>query len=1377
MCSKYICKKYDLVEDYRNKFLLNFFKAFKKAYVKNKAILLLGLLLLFNNLGYAQKDHISFENLTVEQGLSQSSILSIAQDSMGFMWFGTKDGLNRYDSRSFEVFKNNEKDTTSLSSSLNINALLTDSKGNLWVGTQKGLNKYDPESNSFIRFMHNPKQKNSISHNTIRCLYEDRQGNIWIGTDSGLNKLINPNHFERFLTNTKGLGVHPTIKAIHQDTENTVWVGTQNGLLSLQYKNGSYRYKTYHHNDKNINSIAANDINTITEDLNHNLWIGTHFKGLDLFDRTSKTFKHFKAQPGNPNSLSSNVIRKIRVDRTGNLWIATLNGINVYDPVKQRFSIYQHNPENPSSLSQNSVYDIFQGNAGSVWVGTYYGGINVYHANAVPFKVYKHYSYKNSLSSNIISAIVEDNKNNLWIGTEAEGLNYYNRETGRFTTFKSNLSSGNSLSSNLIKAIVIDDNGDLWIAAYEGGLDFYSPKTGKFKNYKLDAANPNSLSANRVTTLLKDRKGRIWIGSRKGLYQYNQVEDNFIAFSNPYRKGGLPSKTINHLFLDGQQNIWVATDDGLFYYPNDAKSFRRLRVKYNPEILKKINCIQEDADGNLWFGSYNGGLLRYDRTNQEVFIYTKKNGLPSNNVTGILEDNDGVLWLSTDKGLAKFEAGLFKVYTRNDGLPGNVFNYHSLLKTKKGELFFGGYNGMVSFIPEEIKENKKAPKMVFTRLRLFNKAVSIKDKTGLLDKALSRTKEIIFNHEQNIFSVDFSALNYIKSRKNSYAYKLEGFEKDWNYVNIPTATFTNLPAGHYNLLIKGANNDGIWSESLGKLAIIVKPPFWLTWWAYIFYGLLLAGLLFMIIRFILIKALLKREHEVHQMKLDFFTNVSHEIRTPLTLILGPLEKIIEDTREQKSINNNLLGVAKNVKRLSKLINELMDFRKIESGKMRLNISEGDFVSFAKEIFLSFQHLAIQRKIQYSFKSTEEEIKLFFDKEQLEKVVFNLLSNAFKFVPDKGKISVQIIQDEDQLKFKVLDNGIGIPDSSKKKIFTDFYQAGNHQGRNAGTGIGLALSKNIAELHHGDLTLEENSKDTCFNLSLKLGSSHFNKVDLVELADHENPLVYHLQSEIDAMIYENSEHKPSHSYKEKPLLLVVDDNEEVRNFIVKTVGVFYWVKEANNGEQALLMATEEIPDLIISDVMMPIMDGFELCRMLKTDERTRHIPVILLTARSGEIHELDGLKTGADIYLTKPFSVQKLLLNIENLLALHENMRKRFSQQLILEPTNVTIESTDQEFLEKVLKLIDSNINNSAFNVNQFAAEIGMSTPVFYKKIKALTGLTVNNFVKSIRLKRAAQLLEQHAGTVYEIAYMVGFSDPKYFSREFRKQFGKIPSEY
>lgn len=1345
--------------------------------------LLFFVLLFYTIEATAQKSNISFNHLTVENGLSQSSVLSITQDSLGFMWFGTKDGLNKFNTQNFEIYKYHKKDKSSLTSSMNINALLTDHKGNVWVGTQKGLNLYLPKTNSFKRFQYHPKRKNSLSNNIIRCIYEDRQGYLWVGTDSGLNKMVGPDKFERYFTSTgpaKGR-VHHLIKAIHQDHNNVMWIGTIQGLSSMTLEKGKYRYQSYIHEAGRPESLSDNDISSILEDRRHNLWIGTHNSGLELLDRTKGVFRHFRSKKGQANSISSNVIRKMMVARDGKLWVSTLNGINIIDVENQTVRVLNHHPDDPSSLNQNSIYDMMQDAAGSVWVGTYYGGVNVYHENSTPFREYKSNSGKNALSSNVVSAILEDQKHNLWIGTEAEGLNYYDRSSGKFNSFRHDPENPASLSSNLVKAVSVDHKGKVWVGTYEGGLDLFLPESGSFKHYKPNPADPYALNSNRIIALLHDSQKRFWIGTRaQGIYLYNEKSDNFDPYTG--KDGEHDLRIVRCFFEDSKKNIWIACSSGTYILENNSNTLRRFKTRNNDTKFNDINFIQEDSKGIIWLGGYESGLIRYIPELKTTRFFTKEEGLPSNVVLGMLEDAKGYLWISTDNGLSKFDRKVFKTYTVRDGLPGNVFNYNSFFKDSKGEFFFGGFNGMVSFFPDQIKDNKMVPKAVFSRLRLFNKPVNINDETELLSENFSLTKSITFSHHQNIFTIDFAVLNYIKSEKNRYAYKLEGFEKDWNYVSSPSATFTNLPSGTYTLLIRGSNNDGVWTAAPARLTIHVNPPFWKTWWAYLIYLSCFLGLLFLFSRFLWIRALLRREHELYQMKLDFFTNVSHEIRTPLTLIVGPLENLINETQESPALNRKLLTVRKNAGRLTRLVNELMDFRKAESGKLRLNISPGNIVPFAKEIFLSFQYLAIKHQISYQFISEEEEIEVYFDNEQLEKVVFNLLSNAFKFTPDGGAIHLAVLKTKDGfLEIRISDNGKGIPEESRAKLFTNFYQVKDPLSRNSGTGIGLALSKKIAQLHYGGLFLldEKNTTEegmhTCFCLKLKLGQTHFSKEELVEeFLNSENPEHYQFNPDPENVWTS----LPQENVTEEPLtLLIVEDNHEVRDFIVQSLSPYYQILVAENGEEGVDLAIEKIPDLIVSDVMMPVMDGLQLCRTLKVDVRTSHIPIILLTARSGNIHEVNGLRTGAEAYLTKPFSINSLQLNISNLLMLQANMRRKFSQQITLQPSNILIESSDEEFLNKVMLIIENNFAEADFSVNTLASDLGMSTPVLYKKIKVLTGLTVNNFVKSVRLKRAAQLLRQNVYTVYEIAYIVGFNDPKYFSKEFIKQFGRTPSDY
>jgi len=1293
----------------------------------------------------------TFEHITVEQGLSQSAVLSIAQDSLGFMWFGTKDGLNRYDSKNIEIYRSKANDPKSLSSSININTLLVDSKGFLWVGTQHGLNKYLADSDSFQQYLHQVNNPTSISNDVIRTLFEDNGGNIWVGTEKGLNKILPNGEFERIEIESfakNGL-TNDFIKAIYQDRQGVIWIGTTGGLARMTNSGKNYHFKFFVSDKNNTGSISGNDISAITEDKQGNLWIGTRLKGFNLFDRNKETFTRLDSRSG--IGLNSDDVRKITVDKNGKLWIATLLGIHIYNPFTHK--IEQHfinEPENSYSLTQNSIYDIYQDKLGSMWIGTYFGGLNITHSLISPFSLYQHFSYRNSLSSNIISAMVEDDGKNLWIGTEGGGLNYFDRKNNRFIEFKHTVGRDNSLSSNLIKDLALDAEGNLWATTFEGGLNVFNTRTRTFKS--------SSLNSNRLSVLLIDSRQQIWVGTRNGVFIYNKGTGKFNLVK-------IPRTFVYYIFEDSENRIWVACESGLFLKEAKSKRFVNITLKDNPSWFLRINAISEDSKGKIWFATHNGVLV-YTYKDKSVKLYTENQGLPTNTVLGVIEDNQKNIWFSTTKGLAKFEKGIFKIYNKADGLAGNVFNYNSFLKDSKGELFFGGFNGLLSFRPEDIKENKSKPEVILTSLRLSDKPVSVGDTTKILKKAIWQTSKIGIPYNENVFSLDLAVLNYISPEKNRYAYKLEGIDKQWNELQSSNISFNKLSDGDYTLLYKGSNNDGVWSD-VKKLHITIYPPFWKSWWAYLFYLTVLAGIAFVSIRYFIMEALLKKEHEIHQLKIDFFRNVSHEIRTPLTLILGPLERLIQDIGTNSTFRNQLLGIDKHVKRLVKLINELLDFSKVEAGRMSLRIERVNLVDFVYDIYQSFQYKAKEGEIEYEFYSENPVIEAYIDQNQLEKVIYNLLSNAFKFTPNNGKIKVKIQENRNDISVRIIDSGKGIAKENKTKIFTDFYQEDTDQ-RSIGTGIGLALSKSIAKLHKGDLIVEDIETATEFCLILKKGHEHLDGFQFIDDEAYDDDI---------QTVFSGDTGRYTETEIDIPTILVVEDNKEVRDFVVETLKDRYKMYTAENGSEGLKLAMNYIPDIIISDVMMPVMDGIEFCKGIKTDERTNHIPVILLTARSSEADELEGLKTGADAYITKPFTIDKLKYTVSNMVASQEIMRSKFSRRLSLEPNQPEIEHPDGKFIEKVLHLLEQNIGNPDFGVNDFAYEIGMSTPIFYKKIKAITGLTVNNFMKSFRLKRALQLMEQKQGTISEIAYIVGFTDPKYFSKEFKKQFGKTPTEF
>ncbi|KFC58715.1 histidine kinase [Flavobacterium gilvum] len=1235
----------------------------------------------------------------------------------------------------------------------------------MWVQSNS-LDLYHSKDNSFESII--PQKEG------VKKILLDTKGNLWIGTKNQLKfktakgKKIIP------ITIAKG---NIYVSELFEDHEKHIWAGTSAGLFELFFSNKKLIIK------RHLSSIFKNgenidQINSIVQDKNLKYWIGTKTRGLYLFDKKSALLTHFLKNNNDKNSLVNNNVRKILLNKNGSIWIGTQDGLSILNPYTHQFSNYQHDPSNPNSLSQNSIYDVFQDKDGSVWIATYFGGVNVVYSVNTPFTIYQNNINKNSISSNIISPIAEDNNHNLWIGTEAGGLNYFDRNNQQFSKYKNNSNNKNSLSSNLVKTIAIDKDQNLWIGAGDyGGLNLFNPKTSKVTTFRRNT-DKNTIASDCITSLVINKQNILFIGTDLGL---NILDITHQKFSFIALKGKtFIDKSIYTLFEDKKGSIWIGTlGGGIHLYKNSRIQYKIFKDSLHKPFNYSVNCFYQDSQGNMWAGTSRNGLALLNPENNSFKIFNIKNGLPSDNISGIIEDNDSNLWISTDNGLVKYNLSskTFRTFNMLDGLPANQFNTNSVLKDHQGRLFFGTFDGLVSFIPKNIAINRIPPDVVLSNLKLSNAPVKINDENGILNQDINFSNTLTFDHTQNNFTIEFSALNFIKSNKNKYAYKLDGLEKNWNYVDIPSATYINIPAGHYHLLVKAANNDGIWSKNVKKTEIVILPPVWKTWWAYLIYFATAFAIAYYILKFFKTKADLKQELYFEKMRLDFFTNVSHEIRTPLTLILGPIEKLEQLTAENTQANKYAVSIKNNTERLYRLVNELLDFRKADSGNLSLNFFEKDIVSALKSVFDHFQPLAESKHIRYTFKSSDPQILVYFDKDQIEKVFFNLLSNAFKFTQNEGRITLKIALKNRTVKITVTDNGKGIDIDNIDYIFKNFYQA----GKNIGTGIGLALSKSLIELHKGKIkaaskpaTATEAGKTT-FTVVLQLGKNHINEIDITTTPTIENPIYeevnnYTTEDYIASPVIEN-ESKTAH-------ILIVEDNDEVREFIKQSLGNQYHVSESKNGLKGYKKAIQNLPDLIISDVMMPIMDGLELCKKLKTDVRTSHIPVIMLTAKSAPIHQIQGLQYGADAYITKPFSDQFLQLNIRNLLSLKNALQKKYSEQLLKLPIIISTESSQEEiFLQKLQQIIENNISNADLDISFITSEIGMSRAVLYKKFSALTDLTLNDYIKKQRLKHAVELFQKGETSILSVSEQVGFNNAKYFNREFKKVYNISPSEY
>ncbi|WP_256009615.1 hybrid sensor histidine kinase/response regulator transcription factor [Desertivirga xinjiangensis] len=1323
---------------------------------------------------------LKFNSLDIEDGLSQNSVLSITQDSKGFLWLGTRDGLNRYNSHQFVVYKHSASDSTTLSDNY-ITALLSDTRGRLWVGTRNGLNLYDGKRNSFERVK--IKRPGAATGNlAISHLYEDRKGRIWVSCEGALFVIEGYEGSQKIkLIPLSARRI--VFRCVFQDKKGWFWIGTSSGILKLLERNNKF-VRIAPAVPPGLRNVQ---VNSFFEDQVYNLWIGTSGNGLFLFSASAGGFRNFLHQSRSKNSLINNYVRRLLADGKGRLLIGTQEGLSVLNLSTHEFENYVHSPWDKNSLNQNSIHSLFKDNAGNIWIGTFFGGLNSYFAYNTPFAVYSTRTPGISLTNNVISSIIED-EGVLWIGTEGGGINCINRSAGTRSSFTHDAGNPASLGSNLVKVIYKDKKGLIWVGTHGGGLNLFNRENRSFTRFLYQ--NRETVGS-EITALLDDSKGNFWVGTEiSGLHVYQKKGNSLLPLPNN-RIAGLTKKiSILALAETSDRKIWFGGPSGL--YQITGNKVKKMSIS-GEAGLSAVNCIVEDGNRNVWIGTKNGGLILLNLQGKLLARYTVKEGLADNNVLGVIPYDKAEIWISTGKGLSRFDASheIFYNYTEADGIAGRIFNNNSYYKSSKGEFFFGGYDGLTSFFPDQIEINTLQSPLYLTSLKIHNSEASSSKPEIRSTGDINSKGKITLSHDQNVFSVDFAILNFIKPAKNEYLYKLEGYDDEWKSTSTPSVTFTNVPPGAYTLLVRAKNNDSSWIER-SLLGITVNPPFWKTWWAYIIYLLVLSGLVVFGLRHMLLKAMLDKNRELTQLKLNFFTNISHEIRTHLSLITGPAENLLKEGSADLKDQQQLITIRNNSESLLKLVNELMEFRKAETGHLQLHVQQWDLLPILKAAISSYYEAAVSKNIQVSLECDYSRMELYFDKDQLEKVIYNLLSNAFKFTPQNGFIRVSVQESNEQVEIAISNTGKGIAKENISKLFDNYFQEDDHGKSNTGYGIGLALSRSITEVHQGALTvsseeLGSDDKLTCFSLKLRKGYGHFDPSWIKnDPAPERYGQTISARQEFEQLA-ESSDNEGSASAGLTHSVLIVEDNAEIRKLIKGSLHNMFRIYESSNGMEAIDFVKQNLPDLIITDVMMPEMDGLELCRRIKSDESTSHIPVFMLTAKNTAENQVSGLQTGADIYISKPFSPRVLLLQVENFFKAREILWRRFGTKLRLDPgipSEMLPESKepkmhplDEAFLNKITGFVNQNIGEPEFGVASLSAMAAMSQPVLFKKIKALTGLSANDFVKSLRMRRAAELLLENHYTVYEVSYMVGYDNSKYFSKEFKKQFNVSPSEY
>ena len=1253
----------------------------------------------------------------------------------------------------------------------------TDSQGRVWIGTRDGLSRYDEEKDIFQNFFYEKNGK----HLQVNGIEEISPEQLLISTPEGL--IMFDIKESKFIDDSFSTAMHKTIASTLYRQGDQIYIGTStDGLYTY-----SITQKTF---EKVIPILGTKQIQAILQQSPTRIWVATEGAGLFLINPKTKEIKNYLHSPSNPKSISSNYIRSLAMDSQNRLWIGTFNDLNIYHEGTDSFASYSSNPVENGSLSQRSVRSIFMDSQGGMWLGTYFGGLNYYHPIRNRFKNIRNIPYKNSLSDNVVSCIVEDKDKNLWIGTNDGGLNLYNPITQRFTSYTlQEDESARGIGSNNIKAVYVDEKKSLvYIGTHAGGLSILHRNSGQVENF--NQRNSQLVNEN-VYAILPDGEGNLWLGTLSALVRFNPEQRSFTTIEK--EKDGTPvvSKQITTLFRDSHKRLWIGGEEGLSVFKQEGLDIQKASILPVSNVTKLFtNCIYEASNGIIWVGTREG-FYCFNEKDKQIKRYNTTNGLPNNVVYGILEDSFGRLWLSTNRGISCFnpETEKFRNFTESDGLQSNQFNTASYCRTSVGQMYFGGINGITTFRPELLLDNPYTPPVVITKLQLFNKVVRPDDETGILTKNISETKSITLKSWQTAFSIEFVVSNYISGQHNTFAYKLEGYDKEWYYLtDSRTVSYSNLPQGTYQFLVKAANSDGKWNPIPTALEIIVLPIWYKTWWALLIFFATFAGFITFVFRFFWMRKSMEaqleierrdKEHqeEINQMKMRFFINISHELRTPLTLILTPLQEIINKISDRWT-RNQLEYIQRNANRLLHLVNQLMDYRRAELGVFELKAKKGNAHQLIQDNFLFYDKLARHKKITYTLHSELEDKEVLFDANYLELIVNNLLSNAFKYTESGQSITVTLKEENGWLLLQVSDTGIGIPINKQGKIFERFYQI---ESEHVGSGIGLSLVQRLIELHHGRIELDsEENKGSTFSVYLPQDLSVYKPSELASNNEqNEEEQVYSTNSK--AMYFIDTEKVENESVesgdKKRGTILIVEDNNEIRRYLSNGLADLFNTLEAGNGEEALEKLKDNEVDVIVTDVMMPVMDGIKLCKNVKQNIRTCHIPVIILSAKTDIKDQMEGLQMGADDYIPKPFSLAILTTKIQNMMRTRRRMLDKYAKSLEVEPEKITFNAMDEALLKRAMAIVEKNMDNIEFSTDEFAREMNMSRSNLHLKLKAITGESTIDFIRKIRFNEAAKLLKDGRYTVAEVSTMVGFNTPSYFATSFKKYFGCLPTEY
>ena len=1340
---------------------------------------------------------------TPDDRLSNSHINQIYQDSKGYIWIATENGLNKFNGYDFEVFSSIPDDTTSIHGNY-VLSVYEDSRGLFWVATSNGLLQYDRTKNVFFPWDMG-ELNNSFKERRVKCILEDRNHNLWISyPGDGIVRLdaetLSPVVFNRY---NSGI-TDDNISCMLEDRHGNLWFGTEDqGVFVFNPDNSTTKH--YYHLPADLHSLSNNRIFAICENHAGLIWIGTMGGGINVFDEKTQSFHTLKQETASvalqtqtkapsrqPETTSSrlpgtasmeNWIYSLLLDNNKNVWVGTDGaGIIMYDSLGVK-TPYWGDGSLSFDLRSAKVHALFQDMQGNIWVALHQKGVALISTSGAYFQYtgFNPFDASKSIGTHCVISIIEDHQGMVWAGTDGDGL-YRIQPSGEIDHFTSKNTPG--FQGDIITALFEDKAHSVWIGTYMDGFFRYNPQTGKFDSHYQKTNNENSLSYNHVTAFTQDEEGNLWIGTNGGgISVFNPVTCQFkqYLFYSDKSKDRLSSNWVFDVIIDRDKGVWAATSNGLNYLKKDKETFEvSVLAGDNLRVSNLMYTLHEDYKGNIWVGSYYG-LHCLDRSTGITTLVTTLDGLPDNMITGIEEDGDHTLWVSTGKGLCRYnpETGECVNFFAKDGIQSNEFRRGSHFKGKNDKMYFGGINGITSFYPVNIPNEKPLLKLVFTDFLIHNEPVKV-GQSDILTKPLDETTTIRLKYKQNNFTFLFAALEYEIPHRVNYSVQMENFDAQWRNIKSPnrSVTYTNLNPGSYIFKVK-ATIDG--KHVLYKdMQVIILPPWQRSVYAKIVYVILVLLLIYGIYLYFSYRLrnrrkLMEKEQQkqLSESKLQFFTDISHEIRTPLTLIIGPLEKMME-MKLDDTLHASFRIMYQNAIRILRMMNQLMDLRAMDTGKLKLKIEPVDLLAFIRNIMDSFNDLANTRQINFTLRTTEDIPPVFIDKDCLDKIIFNLLSNAFKFTPQGGSVTVDIRMGTlENLSVSVQDSGVGISKEQQNHIFERFYQVreGNRNTK-IGTGIGLHLAKMMAELHHGSLQVEsEPGNGSKFTILLPLNKTAYSADEFG--SGNEEALVTMFQPSVSVFTEKTLKTKK----KGQESVLIVEDDADILHYIVSELSLNYHVYTAIDGKDGLSKALQHLPDIIVSDIVMPEMDGLTMCKLIKTNEKTCHIPVILLTAKTNIEQRIEGLETGADAYIPKPFNIKYLHTRIEKLIQLRETLKQKYTGELEVAEENIKVVTSDEKLIHRLNEKLKEHISNPDLNVDLISKELGISRVHLNRRLKALTNDSPGNFIRNYRLKHAAWLLTHKNMTVAEIAYAVGFSTQAYFSIIFKKHYGMTPTEY